>query len=251
MNMNMNMNIEISDNGSGEKWIDFISGIVDRWTKDSGRKQERSKRREIDIREAAMRVFARDGISKSRIGDIAAEAGIPTSTLYEYYDGKEDLAYAVPMVQMAQFYSEYAKAVTGIEKAQEKLSLYLWLAADFARRHPLWARLLYLEIWPSVLVKNSSLRHCLDDYIHIILYLIQEGEAAGEWPAGTDRYETAAILSGSLNQIIITKALYGEPRNLSKCAASLLQRTMTLLQPYELKKIVTTQVIKRSEHGAY
>lgn len=232
---------EIINNDSSEKWTDFMSGIVEQWNGGSRRKQERSKRRDADIQEAAMRVFSRDGISRSRIGDIAEEAGMPTSTIYEYYSSKEDLAYTIPIVHMARFYSEYAKAVKGIESAQEKLSLYLWLSADFARRNPLWARLLYLEIWPSVLVENSQLRQCLDDYVHIILYLIREGENAGEWPVGEDWYETASILTGSLNQIITTKALYGVPRNLSKATSSLLMRTMTMLRPYELKKIVTTR----------
>ena len=39
-----------------------------------------------------------------------------------------------------------------------RLKLYLWLAADFARRNPEWARVLYLELWPSVLVTQSALR---------------------------------------------------------------------------------------------
>jgi AcrR family transcriptional regulator len=46
-------------------------------------KQDRSRRTEQQILSAALRVFARGGISRSRIADIAAEAGISTSTFYE------------------------------------------------------------------------------------------------------------------------------------------------------------------------
>lgn len=38
-----------------------------------------------------------------------------------------------------------------------------------------------------------------------------------------------AILNGSVNQIIITALLYRRPRNLSAAAASIVDRTMTLL----------------------
>jgi AcrR family transcriptional regulator len=235
------MSLEITESGAQEKWTGFVNGIVERWNIDSERKQVRSQRREQEIRAGALRIFARDGISRARIGDIAEEANMPTSTIYEYYASKEDLAYAVPLQHVVMFFSEYVDAVQDIENTQEKLSLYLWLAADFARRHPEWSRLFYLEIWPSVLVEDSILRHCLDDYTHIILYLIEEGEVKGEWPVSGDRYETAAILSGSLNQIIITRALYGRPKNLSRAAQSMLLRTMTLLQPYDLKEIRTTR----------
>lgn len=211
------------------EWNDFVTEIVERWQKGSDRKQARSKRREKEIQEAALRVFARDGISRARIGDVAAEAGIPISTLYEYYSSKEELAYAVPIAHLVRFYAEYAKASKDKETAYDRLWLYLWLSADFARRNPQWARLFYLEIWPSVLVQDSELRHAIDDFNRISRYLILEGSESGEWPADPNPYETVSILTGSLNQLIITRLLYGKPRNLSKAASSLVSRTLQCL----------------------
>ena len=146
---------------------------------------------------AAMRVFARDGISRARIGDIASEAGMPVSSIYDYFPSKEILAYAVPMDQLARFYGEFAVAVGTKTTYRDRIRLYLWMAGDFARRNPEWARILYLEIWPSVLVEQSEVRHSIDDYARILIHMIREGEKAGEWAAGADQYDTAAILSGS------------------------------------------------------
>jgi hypothetical protein len=111
------------------------------------------------------------------------------------------------------------------------MRLYLWLAADFARRNPEWARTLYLEIWPSVLVSETPVRHSIDDYVRIILKLIRGGEANGEWAAGPSPYETAAILNGSVNQIIIVWLLYRKPRDLMKAISSVVDRTISLLLP--------------------
>jgi AcrR family transcriptional regulator len=213
-----------------EDWSTFLSTIVGKVPDEVGkRKQERSKRREQEILRAAIRVFARDGISRARIDHIAAEAGMPVSSIYEYYPSKEELAYAVPLVQLSRFFTEYAENVADKTTYAERLRFYLWLAADFARRNPEWARTLYLEIWPSVLLNESSVRHSIDDYVRIIIDLIRRGEAAGEWPAGADHYESAAILNGSVNQVIITWLLYRKPRNLMKAVASIVDRTMTLL----------------------
>ncbi|HKQ84688.1 MAG TPA: TetR/AcrR family transcriptional regulator [Steroidobacteraceae bacterium] len=196
------------------------------------RKQDRSKRREEEILRAALRVFARDGISRSRIGDIAGQAGMPVSTIYEYYDSKEELAYQVPLGKLGAFFGEYAEAIVGKKTARERLRLYLCLAADFARRNPEWARVLYLELWPSVLVAETTLRQNFDDYVRIIIHLIRQGEQDGEW-GSNNPYETAAILNGSVNQMIITSLLYRRPRNLTAAAAALVDRTMTLLGPAE------------------
>ena len=213
-------------------WTTFLADILSHGDNvNNERKQERSKRREQEIQRAALRVFARDGISKSRIQDIAAEAGMPVSTLYEYCSSKEELAYIVPMASLSRFYSEFALAEASLPAAGKKLRLYLSLAADFARRNPDWARVLYLEIWPSVLISESPLRRFLDDYVRIIIFLIRLGAEQGEWAHEENPYEIAAILNGSVNQVIITALLYRRPQNLAKAADSILDRTMTLFRP--------------------
>ena len=200
------------------------------------RKQERSKKRDQEILRAASRVFARDGIARSRIGDIAAEAGMPVSTIYEYYASKEDLAHAVPQATLSTFFEEVLDTVFEKKTTYDRLRSYLLLSADFARRNPEWARVLYLEIWPSILVTESPLKDSFDDYVRVIVFLIRQGAVAREWAADPNPYETAAILNGSINQLIITALLYRRPRNLTAAASSILDRTMSLLfQPLKAK----------------
>jgi hypothetical protein len=72
-------------------------------------------------------------------------------------------------------------------------------------------------------------RHAIDDYVRVIVRLIRQGEQRGEWPSSADPYETAAILNGSVNQVIITWLLYRRPRDLMKAVTSIVERVMTLL----------------------
>jgi AcrR family transcriptional regulator len=213
-------------------WNAFLAGIILRWeTVESARSQVRSRRREQEIQRAALRVFARDGISRARIQDVAAEAGIPTSTLYEYYASKEDLAYLVPVASLAAFFNEFAEAQRSATTARKRLRLYLTMAASFANRNPEWARVLYLEIWPSVMIKDSRLRDAVDDYARIIRYLIDDGGQRGEWKPVDNIYEVLAVLNGGVNHTIITSLLYRRPKNLPKAAESIVDLTMDLLLP--------------------
>lgn len=217
---------------AGLDWSEFLAGLSrSPATEAEGPKQDRSRRRRQEILRASLRVFARDGISRARLGDIAAEAGVPVSSIYEYFPSKEDIAYAVPCIHLARFYEEYAATAASSLTAGERLRRYLWLACDFARRNPDWARTLYLEIWPSVLITDSPVRHSLDDYVRVILRLLREGEIRGEWGAGHDHYETAAILNGAVNQVIITWLLYRRPRNLMKTIDAMLSRLLPALLP--------------------
>ena len=211
-------------------WSTLLHEISHRPRKATERKQDRSKRTEQQILYAALRVFARDGISRSRIADIAAEAGISTSTLYEYYRSKEDLAYDVPMSHLADFFDAFQKAVVDKSSARDRLTLYLSMSADYAREHAEWARLLYLEIWPSVFVGDTDLRHSIDDFSRVVVFLIKQGMSEGAWPADRNPYQTAAIIVGGLNQVIITWLLYRQPRNLTKAGNDIVERIISMME---------------------
>lgn len=219
-----------SEHQAPSEWEALLDQISHRPKRATEKKQDRSKRTEQQIMGAALRVFARDGISRTRIADIAAEAGISTSTLYEYYKSKEDLAYDVPLSHLAEFFESYRAAVAGKDTARKRLILYLSMSADYAREHAEWARILYLEIWPSVSVNETELRHSMDDFSRVVLFLVRQAMSEGSIAGNRDAYETAAMLVGSVNQVIITWLLYRRPRNLTKAGTEMADRLFSMLE---------------------
>ena len=221
----------------GSAWAETMDALAQTWRDQvPERRQGRSRRREEDILQAALRVFSREGIARARIADIAAEAGMPLSSLYEYYPSKEAIAYAVPVAQLALFFIEYSARARDTTTMRERLRLFLWSSADFARRNPDWARTLYLEIWPSVLVGDSPARQSLDDYGRFIVDLMRRGAAAGEWSAEPDPYETASILIGSHNQLVITWLLYRKPHDIMRAVGLMLDRLLAAVLPVPSKQ---------------
>ena len=218
-----------------EQWLEILqqasSGYLD-GVRDP--KQNRSRRRQLDLLEAATRVFARDGIAKAKMADIAAEAGIPVSSIYDYYPSKEDLAYAIPIRRLAKFYAEFFAQVPLLTTMRECLHLFLSMATDYARRNPDWARLLYLEIWPSVLIEEARVRKAVDDFGRIVVAMIREGSRRGEWDAELDPYRTATIMMGSITHMIITWLLYRRPENLSNATKPMVDQLLRLVELGEL-----------------
>ena len=214
------------------QWPEVVTGAVDRGlAQGHAQKQDRSRGRRAEILQAAVRVFARDGIARARITDIAAEAGVPLSSVYDYYGNKEDIAYVVPIARMGEFFAEFAEQARSMRTARERLYLFLWLTVDFARRNQDWARTLYLEVWPSVLVKKTRVKQSLDDYGRILLTLIHDGERSGDWPRDPQPYQTVTIFIGGISQLIITWLLYKKPRDLMKATGPLVQRLLSMLGP--------------------
>jgi AcrR family transcriptional regulator len=213
-------------------WETVTDETVQRWSApEHTAKQDRSRRRQQEILDAAVTVFARDGIARARIADIATQAAVPLSSVYDYYTSKEDLAYALPATRMGAFYAEFLDRARQVHTARERLRLYLWLTADFARRNPDWARVLYLEIWPSIAIKDVSVQRSIDDFARILIALIRDGELEGEWRTKHDPYQSAAIFIGSVNQLLITWLLYRRPRDLMTAVSDLIERLLPLLEP--------------------
>src|SRR4051794_5710308 len=87
-----------------ERWLESVEHAACGYLEGArDPKQDRSRRRQMDLLEAATRVFARDGVAKAKMSDIAAEAGISVSSIYDYYESKEDLAYEIPIRRLAEF----------------------------------------------------------------------------------------------------------------------------------------------------
>ncbi|WOR16170.1 TetR/AcrR family transcriptional regulator [Hyphomonas sp. FCG-A18] len=55
------------------------------------RREARKEQRRLDIVDAALTVFARDGFALSKMDTVAEQAGISKGTLYLYFDSKEAL----------------------------------------------------------------------------------------------------------------------------------------------------------------
>jgi AcrR family transcriptional regulator len=60
----------------------------------TGRGTRRAGRRKVAVLEAAVRVIASRGAEATRFADVAAESGVPVSTLQYYFGSREDLLVA-------------------------------------------------------------------------------------------------------------------------------------------------------------
>ena len=192
-------------------------------------KQQRSRQRRLDVLTAATRVFARDGIAKAKMADIAAEAGIAVSSIYNYFPTKQALAYEIPTQRLAQLYAAFEAHAAALPTMRARLALFLTMTADHARENPDWARLLYLEIWPSVLIQEAGVRRSVDDFGRIIVAMLREGSRRGEWSATLDPHRTATILMGSITHMLITWLLYRRPADLQAATGPMVAQLMGML----------------------
>jgi AcrR family transcriptional regulator len=78
-------------------------------------RQERSRRRVEDLLDAAARLVVERGVEALTTRDIAAAAGAPVASLYQYFSDKDDVLLALAQRDMAEMDAQVADDLARIE----------------------------------------------------------------------------------------------------------------------------------------
>jgi AcrR family transcriptional regulator len=89
------------------------------------RRQRRGVERMEQILDAAVRVFARDGVERATTNAIAAEAGISPGSLYQFFDDKSHIARALGERYAEQVTAAHRLALAGFDHARAPLPVVL------------------------------------------------------------------------------------------------------------------------------
>jgi AcrR family transcriptional regulator len=77
-----------------------------------------------DIIETARTLFKKSGFKKTTMGDIAGSLGKAKSSLYYYYQSKEEIFEAVLYAEMNEWLEQIHEAIRGARSSKQKLIIY-------------------------------------------------------------------------------------------------------------------------------
>ena len=162
------------------------------------------------IIEAAAQVFARSGYSNASVASIARQADIGKGTVYEYFQSKEDLFFAV--FEWFQKKTEKA-AVVGISDlgggAADRLqALNDSLMGVWDEIKEVFA--LVMEFWAASSSSTGmrqrlkgAFKQLYDDYRRIVSALIKDGIKSGEFRSDVKPEPVAAALVGTWDALFL------------------------------------------------
>ena len=158
------------------------------------------ERKRSEILEAAMTVFARNGFHRSKMEEVAAEAGIGKGTIYEYFDSKHQLLQALHGYMLAKLKDYYSEALKGIEEPPAIIRGFLAAAlASFRQWEPFFY--VFCDVWAEAgrLEQQSLLRLQLRDAyqssIDDLTLVIEAGVAGGFFDCEQPRLAAEYILA--------------------------------------------------------
>ncbi len=161
---------------------------------------ERTVDRRRELVDAAVRVFARDGFHRSRVGDIAEEAGVAHGLLYHYFRSKDDVLEAIFRETWSILVSETKRIESSGVPFREQLRRFARIYLGSWLVTPEVIRVLVREVGRSPEVGNR-----VDEIRELFVILQRMIEAArerGEVRAGCEPQLAAWALYGALEEIL-------------------------------------------------
>ena len=188
--------------------------------------QTRARQREHEILRAAIRVFARQGYHKSKVGEVAAEAGVAYGLVYHYFGSKESLLETIfrrTWKQMLRFVQEIEESDT---TSQEQLRAVAGLVLQAWRLDPELVGVLVREVTRSPQLQNE-----VDEIAHAFAALeriVARGQERGELRPDLDARLASWAFYGALEEIL-TGWVFGRLPDDEEATARAEQMVVSLL----------------------
>jgi len=185
-------------------------------------RNKRQEERKEQILRAAERVFAQKGFYQATVSEIAREAGVSDATIYEYFPTKEELLFTIPLDTTRQGQETMAEHLEFIRGAANKLWAIAYGYLRFYQHNPDYASVALLTLKASREFLKTEAYQCIRHWSRLIVDVVNEGIASGEFKAQTDPYLLRALILGTIEHSVTSWLLLGRHQNLAAMADPLI-----------------------------
>ena len=162
--------------------------------------------KKMEILKSAIKVFARNGITNTRISDIAIEADMSKGNIYTYFESKEEIIKEAIRNYMAKLDKAGADQVAGVGDPINKLCSIIdaWMNAIISSYEEtklivfFWAEGLGLDN----VIDGYNLKEVYNNYRLFLSGILEEGISDGKiYPVDTKLM--ASVIIGALDGLVL------------------------------------------------
>jgi TetR/AcrR family fatty acid metabolism transcriptional regulator len=178
------------------------------------------ERKRTEIVLAAMKVFAQKGLKKSRMIDIAQEAGIGKGTVYDYFRSREEILVEAFNLVTGDLDKKIRPVLSESIRAADKIRWILRTSYDSLSQFPDDIMEIFVDFWSEGVRRRDSRGHPEIDLAEIysgfrrnLCRVLDEGIENGEFrPMDTNAVSSIliAVIDGLLLQSIVDRKAFTE-----------------------------------------
>ncbi|WP_051412198.1 TetR/AcrR family transcriptional regulator [Halonatronum saccharophilum] len=154
--------------------------------------------KKVKIIDAALKLFSSKGYHKTKMIEIADEAGVAKGTLYWYFDSKKQLFQAILLNGISQLVNRMKEDILEEEGARDKLRKVIELSIRFFAECKQLSKM-YQESTVAISQDfKEKLFEIKEEEVRLILKIIDEGKEEGVFRVDLDSSDLSNILIGMI-----------------------------------------------------
>lgn len=154
------------------------------------------------ILDAAIKVFAKSGYHRSRVSDIAEEAGIAYGLVYHYFKNKEEVLNSIFRERWGAFIDAIRLYHESPLTTREKLSNICFYLINSYNQRPELMEVLILEIARSGKFLEASHIEKINEAFQLLENIVREGQEKGDLDPEVDARLAPYIFLGAIELIL-------------------------------------------------
>jgi TetR/AcrR family fatty acid metabolism transcriptional regulator len=171
----------------------------------------KSDKRAIDKRagilDAALRTFVKRGYPKTKVAEIASEAGVAEGTLYNYFPSKEDLLLALFDEKWSGIIDEIKNKISRFDDPNKKLKAIFSLVIRMFKGDRQLAELFMVDVKQSSIFLNNYTINRIIEFLALIEEILEEGKRKGIYRKDLDTRVAKMIIFGAAQGILLSWVL--------------------------------------------
>jgi TetR/AcrR family transcriptional regulator, fatty acid metabolism regulator protein len=167
------------------------------------------------ILEAAVKTFAQTGYHRTRVADIAREAGVADGTVYIYFKNKEDILISLFQDMMQRFVEDLNSELDFCQDANEKLARIISYHLTTLANRPNQARVTQIELRQIDKAINQGISKPLKIYFQLIEEVVTEGKEQGLYKQNIDPKIARKVVFGAIDEVVTCWVMSAKPYDLA------------------------------------
>ncbi len=171
----------------------------------------KSDKRAIDKRavilDAALRTFVKRGYTKTKVAEIASEAGVAEGTLYNYFPSKEDLLLALFDEKWNAIIHEVKSKINRLDDPNKKLKAIFSSVVRMFRKNRQLAEIFMIDIKQSSIFLNNYTINRIVEFLDLIEDILEEGKRKEIYRKDLNTRVAKMIIFGAAQGILLSWVL--------------------------------------------
>ena len=166
------------------------------------------------ILEAAVKSFALAGYHRTRVADIARNAGVADGTVYIYFNSKKDILISLFQNLMQTFVNNLKIELAQCKNAVEKLDTIITYHFKTLYSNPEQAKVTQIELRQIDETINRGISKPLKNYFNLIEEVVEEGKKEGFFRQNLDKKIARKVIFGAIDEVVTCWVMSSSPYDL-------------------------------------